>query len=44
MAYLMSDHFSSPQWVDLVRGLLDGNAREAMDQHLRDGCDDCLKG
>jgi len=43
MAYLMSDHFSSPQWVDLVRGLLDGNAREAMDQHLRDGCDDCLK-
>lgn len=39
----MSDHFSSPQWVDLVRGLLAGDAREAMDEHLREGCEECLE-
>lgn len=39
----MTDHFSSPQWVDLVRGLLAGDTREAMDRHLRDGCAECLE-
>jgi hypothetical protein len=43
MNYPMSDHFSSPQWVDLVRGLLEDNAREAMDEHLREGCGECLQ-
>jgi hypothetical protein len=37
----MTDHFSSPQWVDLVRGLLGEDQRAAMDQHLRSGCEEC---
>jgi len=37
----MTDHFSSPQWVDLVRGLLAEDLREEMNQHLRAGCDEC---
>jgi hypothetical protein len=37
----MTDHFSSPQWVDLVRGLLNEDMKEAMDQHLRAGCEQC---
>lgn len=37
----MTDHFSSPQWVDLVRGLLSEDMKAAMDQHLRDGCEQC---
>ena len=37
----MTDHFSSPQWVDLVRGLLSEDLREEMDQHLRAGCEKC---
>ena len=39
----MPDHFSSPQWVDLVRGLTADDTREAMDRHLQDGCADCLQ-
>jgi hypothetical protein len=37
----MADHFSSPQWVDLVRGLATDEMSEAMDQHLRAGCEAC---
>jgi hypothetical protein len=37
----MTDHFSSPQWVDLVRGLLNEDAKTEMDQHLRAGCEEC---
>jgi hypothetical protein len=37
----MTNHFSSPQWVDLVRGLLTEDVREEMDQHLRAGCETC---
>jgi len=37
----MTDHFSSPQWVDFVRGLLDDKARTEIEQHLSDGCEAC---
>ena len=37
----MTDHFSSPQWVDLVRGLLGEGQKAQMDQHLRSGCEEC---
>jgi hypothetical protein len=37
----MTHHFSSPQWVDLVRGLLSEDIKAAMDQHLRTGCEEC---
>ena len=37
----MTDHFSSPQWVDLVRGLLDEDTGTEMDRHLREGCEPC---
>ena len=37
----MSEHFSSPQWVDLVRGLLSEDMKTEMDQHLRAGCEEC---
>jgi hypothetical protein len=37
----MTEHFSSPQWVDLVRGLLSEDMKTAMDQHLRAGCEEC---
>jgi hypothetical protein len=37
----MTNHFSSPQWVDLVRGLLSEDVKTEMDQHLRAGCDEC---
>jgi hypothetical protein len=39
----MTDHFSAPQWVDLVRGLLSEDTKAEMDQHLRTGCDECRK-
>ena len=39
----MTEHFSSPQWVDLVRGLASDEVRGAMDTHLRDGCPDCVQ-
>ena len=37
----MTAHFSSPQWVDLVRGLLSEDMKTEMDQHLRGGCEEC---
>jgi hypothetical protein len=37
----MTSHFSSPQWVDLVRGLLNEDIKAEMDQHLRTGCEVC---
>jgi hypothetical protein len=39
----MTEHFSSPQWVDLVRGLASDEVRGAMDTHLREGCPDCVE-
>jgi hypothetical protein len=40
---VMTEHFSSPQWVDLVRGLAADEVRGAMDTHLREGCADCVE-
>jgi anti-sigma factor RsiW len=37
----MTEHFSSPQWVDLVRGLLSEDMKTEMDQHLRADCEEC---
>lgn len=37
----MTDHFSSPQWVDLVRGVLGDEQRAVLEQHLRAGCEEC---
>jgi len=37
----MTEHFSSPQWVDMVRGLLSEDMKTEMDQHLRAGCEEC---
>jgi hypothetical protein len=37
----MTEHFSSPQWVDLVRGLLGEDTKIEMNQHLRAGCEEC---
>jgi len=37
----MTEHFSSPQWVDLVRGLLNEDMKIEMDHHLRAGCEEC---
>jgi hypothetical protein len=39
----MTEHFSSPQWVDLVRGLAADEHRVAMETHLREGCPDCVE-
>jgi len=38
----VKDHFSSPQWVDLVRGRLPEDVAAEMDVHLRSGCTDCM--
>jgi len=40
---VMTEHFSSPQWVDLVRGLASDEVRGAMETHLREGCADCVE-
>jgi hypothetical protein len=40
---MMTEHFSSPQWVDLVRGLAVGEVKGAMDTHLREGCPNCVE-
>ena len=40
---MMTEHFSSPQWVDLVRGLAADDVKGAMDTHLREGCPDCVE-
>jgi hypothetical protein len=37
----MTEHFLSPQWADLVRGLLSQDVKTEMDQHLRAGCEQC---
>lgn len=36
-------HFSSPQWIDMVRGVLSGEARGVMESHLSDGCTECVE-
>jgi hypothetical protein len=41
VVYAMTEHFLSPQWVDLVRGLLSQDVKTEMDQHLRAGCEQC---
>lgn len=34
-------HFDIEQWTDFVRGIGDSSALSAMQEHLRDGCEDC---
>lgn len=36
-------HFSSPQWIDLVRGVLTGDLKGDMESHLKSGCHECLE-
>jgi hypothetical protein len=36
------EHFTSPQWVDLVRGQLAEEVATEMDRHLRAGCTECV--
>ena len=38
----MREHFTSPQWVDLVRGQLAEEVATEMDRHLRAGCTECV--
>ncbi len=38
----MREHFTSPQWVDLVRGQLAEEVATEMDRHLRAGCSECV--
>ena len=38
----MREHFTSPQWVDLVRGQLPEEVATEMDRHLRAGCTECV--
>jgi hypothetical protein len=38
----MKEHFTAPQWVDLVRGQLTGEIADDMDRHLRMGCQECV--
>lgn len=37
------DHFDIVRWTDYVRGLVASPEREAMMQHLADGCDPCVR-
>jgi len=39
----MTEHFSSPQWVDLVRGVAADEIAGAMNAHLGGGCLDCVE-
>ncbi|HEY1302188.1 MAG TPA: hypothetical protein VGF24_01480 [Vicinamibacterales bacterium] len=39
----MAEHFSSPQWADLVRGVAPDEVRGAMETHVRNGCPDCVE-
>jgi hypothetical protein len=39
----MTDHFSSPQWADRVRGLLNEDLTKEMDHHLQSGCEECRR-
>ncbi len=36
------EHFTAPQWVDLVRGQLTEEVATEMDRHLRAGCGECV--
>jgi hypothetical protein len=40
--FQVREHFSSPQWVDLVRGQLAEEVANEMDRHLRMGCRECV--
>ena len=40
--YQVREHFSAPQWVDLVRGQLTEEIANEMDRHLRAGCGECV--
>lgn len=40
---LKVQHFSNENWSDFARGRLDSNLREAMRQHLAEGCGKCQK-
>ena len=39
---MMAEHFSSPQWADLVRGVAPAEVRGTMETHVRAGCPDCV--
>jgi hypothetical protein len=34
-------HFSSPQWIDLVRDVMTGDVQRQMENHLLNGCAEC---
>jgi hypothetical protein len=38
----VKEHFTAPQWVDLVRGQLPEEVATEMDEHLRAGCGECV--
>jgi len=40
--FQVREHFTSPQWVDLVRGQLAEEVATEMDKHLRAGCTTCV--
>jgi hypothetical protein len=40
--FQVREHFTSPQWVDLVRGQLAEEVATEMDRHLRAGCTECV--
>jgi len=40
--FQVREHFTSPQWVDLVRGQLAEEVATEMDRHLRAGCTTCV--
>ena len=40
---MMAEHFSSPQWVELVRGVAPDEVRGAIEAHVRDGCPYCVE-
>jgi len=40
--FQVREHFTSPQWVDLVRGQLTEEVATEMDRHLRAGCTECV--
>jgi hypothetical protein len=40
--FQVREHFTSPQWVDLVRGQLPEEVATEMDRHLRAGCTTCV--
>ncbi len=37
------DHFSPADWIDFTRGLLSGPESAALQSHLDQGCEECLK-